>query len=205
MGVRVLKLFDQVLKIDDQLQCAQIGVCIADWTADHNQSAAVLAAADSDGIAGIGASIMGSCQAALQLLFQEFIGSDGADRHKAAFRVNQAGIRDDGAGVLDEILQQRPNLRGFHPLAAQVAATGDLDGISHVGQRGKNVFLALGDILGQGAGHGVLQQAFIALQRLAIHGHHFGGIEVQRHNTDSNQYAENQVENRDSGWKWQSH
>ena len=99
------------------------------------------------------------------------------------------------------MLQQGAQLGRVHMLGGNVPATGHLKRGGQIGQHHAQRFLVLGDVVGQGAGHGVLQQALVGDQALAIDGFHLLRIEIHRDYADQNEHTEDHVQNGDAGWK----
>ena len=140
-----------------------------------------------------------------QFFFHKGVGRQCAYRHPSSFSIQEPGIRHNGVRIADVVSQQRPDFRDGHLVTGKIAATGYLDGIVEIGKGGKNLSFALSNVLGQRAGDGVLQQFFVAFQRLLVHVHNFLGVEVQRHHGHSNEHTDDQIKNGYSGWKWQPH
>ena len=59
------------------------------------------------------------------------------------------------------------------------------------------------DVVGQGAGHRVLQQALVGDQAFAVNGLNLFRIEIHRHYADERKHAQDHVQDRDAGWQGQ--
>lgn len=59
----------------------------------------------------------------------------------------------------------------------------------------------LRNVVGQRTGYRVLKKPFIGDEALAIDILHLNRIKIHRHYADEREHAQDDVENRDSGWK----
>ena len=109
------------------------------------------------------------------------------------------GIQKSGVGKVigrgNEIFQQRPQFGSFYMLGADVSAACDLKG------RGQDwpascaaSFLALGNVVGQRAGDGILQQHLVGVEAIAINRLHLRRVEIHRDDADRDQHAEDDVQ-----------
>ncbi len=102
-----------------------------------------------------------------------------------------------------EMFEQGAQLGRFHVLGGDVSAAGHLQSRRQIGQHHAQRFLVLRNVVRQGAGHRVLQQALVGDQALAVDRFHLRRIEIHRHDADQHQHAEDDVQNRNAGWKGQ--
>ena len=82
------------------------------------------------------------------------------------------------------MLQQCSQFRRLYVLRRDVSSASHLQGGRQVGQHHAQRFLMLTDVVGQGAGHGVLQEPFVGDQGLTVDGLNSFRIEIHRHYAD---------------------
>src|SRR6185437_7495454 len=191
-GADFLHAADKELEVNHGAQHADEVAAGHDRGADQHDGARSLAAIGGESVAVVDAPVAGGGKSAFQFALEKGVGSNAPGGDPFSLGIQQGGINQVVGGG-DKVFHQGAQFRGAHVIAAEVATAGNLDGGGQIVKHQPHRGLALGNVVGQGAGDGVLQHHFVGLQAVPVHGNHLLRIEIHRDHADQHEHTEDEV------------
>jgi hypothetical protein len=132
-----------------------------------------------------------------EFALQKGVGGDSPRRDPLGVGIEERGIGKILRGG-DKVFEQGAELRRIHVVAGEIAAAFDLHRRGQVGLHHAQGFLMLRNIVGQRAGHGVLQQSLVGDEAVPIGGFDLGRVKIHGHDADQHEHAEDGVQDGDA-------
>src|SRR6185369_3250338 len=196
-AIDFLQTADQKLQVFHRSNHSQKASAIHHRSADQHYGAGRLSTTHDQCLAAVGAAFTGGVIGAYQVALQKRVGSDAARGNSLGLRVHQGGV-SQVSGRRNKVLQQGAQFGRLYVLRGNVPAAGYLQGGRQVGQHHAQRFLVLRDVVGQGAGHRILQQTLVSDQAFPVDCLHVLRIKIHRHHADEREHTQDDVQNRNA-------
>ena len=198
----LLQPADQIVHIDHRPDHPQKASAIHNRRAHQHDRARGFSAAHHQRLPAVDAAFAGGLIGSLQFPLQKSVGLDAAGGNSLGIAIQQRGI-GNVVRRRNKILDHRPQLWGqkflrIEIVPARIGQHHHLNRRRQIGQHHMQRFLVLGNVIGQRTGDRVLQQHFVGLEALPVHVLDLRRVEVHGENTDGQQHAKDDVEERNA-------